>query len=104
MMHERWVPRSLQRDVMDRSAVPRRRVLATAAIAATTECACALLLSTPAAAQQKIAKADAGYRDHPNGPAHCELCAYYLSPVACRLVRGEVSPNGWCRLFQANAG
>jgi hypothetical protein len=86
------------------AAVSRRRILAAAAIAAATECACAVLLSTPAVAQQKIAKGAAGYRDHPNGPAHCELCAYYLAPVACRLVRGEVSPNGWCRLFQAKAG
>jgi hypothetical protein len=89
---------------MDNSAVLRRRILTTAAIAAATECACTVLLSIPAVAQQKIAKGDAAYRDHPNGPAHCELCAYYLPPVGCRLVRGEVSPNGWCRLFQAKAG
>jgi hypothetical protein len=89
---------------MDSSAVLRRRILATATIAAATECACAVLFSIPAVAQQKIAKGDAGYRDNPNGPAHCELCAYYLPPVGCRLVRGEVSPNGWCRLFQAKTG
>ncbi|HKM64517.1 MAG TPA: hypothetical protein VJY39_18690 [Acidisphaera sp.] len=82
----------------------RRRVLGTALIGAAAGCACAVLRSAPAAAQQKTAKADAGYQDHPNGSAHCELCAYYLPPVACRVVRGEVSPNGWCGLFQARAG
>ena len=85
----------------DSSFTPRRRVVATALASAAAGCAFAMLRSTPAMAQDKTAKADAGYQDHPNGPAHCELCAYYLPPVACRVVRGEVSPNGWCGFFQA---
>ena len=30
-----------------------------------------------------------------------ELCEYYITPVGCKLVRGEVSPNGWCSFFHA---
>jgi hypothetical protein len=82
----------------------RRRVLGAAVIGAAAGCACTVLRSAPARAQQKTAKADVGYQEHPNGSAHCELCAYYLPPVGCRLVRGEVSPNGWCGLFQARTG
>jgi hypothetical protein len=40
-------------------------------------------------------------KDHPNGGQLCELCEYYITPVGCKLVRGEVSPNGWCSFFHA---
>jgi hypothetical protein len=60
----------------------------------------ATLQSRRATAQQKVAKLDAHYRDHPNGTKHCTLCEYYIAPVACKLVRGEVSPNGWCTFFR----
>jgi len=86
------------------SSASRRHVLGTALMSAAAGCACAVLRSAPAAAQQKTAKVDAGYQDHPNGSAHCELCTYYVAPVGCRVVRGEVSPNGWCGLFQAKLG
>ena len=80
-------------------ALPRRRLIKVAALG--------IGLATPqlqrAAAQQKVAKLDARYQDHPNGAQHCALCAYYVAPVACKLVRGEVSPNGWCNFFHAAA-
>jgi NADH:ubiquinone oxidoreductase subunit E len=57
-----------------------------------------------AAAQQKVAKLDARYQEHPNGTQHCALCMYYIAPVECKLVRGEVSPNGWCNFFHSAAG
>ena len=83
----------------DSRSARRRNILATAALGAAS--CCVMAIAAPVCAQQKTAKADAAYRDHPNGPAHCEVCAYFQAPVACRLVRGEVSPNGWCSLFQA---
>lgn len=82
----------------------RRRLLATAALGAAAGCALAIARPAPALAQQKTAKADASYQDHPNGAAHCEVCTYFQPPLACRLVRGEISPNGWCGFFQARTG
>ncbi len=61
-------------------------------------------LQIGAARAGKIAKTDVRYQDHPNGSQHCALCAFYVAPVACRLVRGEVSPNGWCDQFQPKSG
>jgi len=87
----------------DLQSASRRSVLGVAVMSA-AGCVLAFRLASPAAAQQKTAKADARYQDHPNGGAHCELCAYYQPPVACRVVRGEVSPNGWCGFFQAKTG
>jgi hypothetical protein len=87
------------------SEVARRDILRTAASAMGAGCALVASMSLQAAAQQqrsqKAAKAEVHYQDQPNGKQHCEVCAYYLPPVACRVVRGEVSPNGWCSQFQA---
>ena len=52
-----------------------------------------------AAAQQKISQAIAKYQDMPNGDNHCEVCANFQPPSACKFVQGEISPKGWCQLF-----
>jgi hypothetical protein len=80
-------------------ALPRRKVIKDAA----SGIGLAILQSPRAAAQQKVAKLDARYQEHPNGAQHCALCQYYIAPVACKLVRGEVSPNGWCSFFHLAA-
>src|SRR6266702_1312030 len=89
------------------SGIGRRDILRTAATAVGAGCAVVASISQQATAQQrpqKAAKAEVHYQEQPNGQQHCEMCAYYLPPVACRVVRGEVSPNGWCNQFQAKAG
>lgn len=80
-------------------ALPRRQVIKVAA----SGFGLSTLQSRHADAQQKVAKLDARYQDRPMGTQHCALCAYYIAPVACKLVRGEVSPNGWCNFFHAAA-
>ena len=55
----------------------------------------------PAAAEPQIAKPDANYRDHPNGIQRCEICLQFQPPNRCQLVKGGVSPNGWCQFFAA---
>jgi hypothetical protein len=52
-----------------------------------------------AAAQQKISQADAKYQGTPKGDQHCDGCANFQPPNACKFVQGGVSPNGWCQLF-----
>src|ERR1700739_1423101 len=85
-------------DVMfDHITMPRRQVIKVAV----TGFGLAGVRAERAEAQQKMAKLDARYQDHPNGGQHCELCEYYITPVGCKLVRGEVSPNGWCSFFHA---
>lgn len=89
------------------SGIARRDMLRTAATAVGAGFAIAASVYQEAVAQerraQKAAKAEVHYQDQPNGQQHCEMCVYYLPPVACRVVRGEVSPNGWCNQFQAKA-
>jgi len=79
--------------------LPRRRIITAAAWGI----GLATIQSRRAGAQQKVAKLDARYQEQPHGAQHCALCQYYIEPVACKLVRGEVSPNGWCGLFHLAA-
>jgi hypothetical protein len=61
----------------------------------------AALVAVPRAGAepQKVSKAEAKYQDRPRGIYNCELCAVFEKPNACRLVEGEISPDGWCEIF-----
>lgn len=85
--------------MFDNIALPRRRIVMLTASGIGT----ATLQSRRARAEVKVAKLDARYQEHPNGTQHCALCQYYIAPVGCKRVRGEVSPNGWCSFFHAAA-
>ena len=56
----------------------------------------------PAAA--KTAKDAVAYQDEPKNGQKCVDCRWYQpaegdGPGACKLVEGEISPEGWCGLF-----
>mgnify|MGYP003679721583 CR=1 len=55
-----------------------------------------------ASAQNAIAKAkkvSVRYQPEPNGDRKCSDCRHFIKPDACKLVEGEISPNGWCALW-----
>jgi hypothetical protein len=52
-----------------------------------------------AAATAKLPQSEIGYQASPKGAARCELCANWQAPNACKVVAGQISPNGWCGLF-----
>jgi hypothetical protein len=54
---------------------------------------------TPAAAADKMTRAQAEYRDTPNGIYSCGLCSLFEAPAGCKVVEGEVSKEGWCKAF-----
>lgn len=49
----------------------------------------------------KSTKAEAGYRDQPNGKSRCGNCSMFSAPYACIEVSGRVRSNGWCKLWAA---
>ncbi len=57
------------------------------------------LASAPAAARPQMSPAEAQYRDRPNGGFSCAACALFRPPSSCVVVRGTISPHGWCRFF-----
>jgi hypothetical protein len=53
----------------------------------------------PAANPDKVSRADAQYQPTPKGMFSCAVCTFYIRPKSCKVVDGEVSPAGWCKLF-----
>lgn len=53
----------------------------------------------PALAQQKMAQKAVNYRDKPLGNKKCSTCLHFEAPNVCKVVAGEVNPEGWCTLF-----
>jgi hypothetical protein len=47
----------------------------------------------------KIAKASAGYDEHPRGQNHCHDCAHFDAPNSCTVVDGLISPLAVCNYF-----
>ena len=71
----------------------RRLVRAAAALAASA------ILGSRARGQPKLSKAEAQYQDHPRDIQMCSACTLFVRPNACKVVDGDISPDGWCRLF-----
>ena len=53
----------------------------------------------PAANPDKISQAAAAYQPTPKGMFSCAVCTFFIKPKSCKVVDGEVSPKGWCKLF-----
>lgn len=62
------------------------------------------LSATPAAAGSKFSQAMAKYQSTPKGANRCANCSLYESAGNCKVVEGEVAPNGWCMLYASKAG
>ncbi len=84
--------------------VSRRTVLLAAAAAAPV-----LALMTTGA-QAKMAQTAAKYQAEPKDGKQCSGCNFFVAPAeagkpgSCKMVEGEISPNGWCALWIKKAG
>ena len=76
--------------------VSRRSVLKRAVLLAGAGLTASMLPSRAAYAQQKASKAAMKYQDHPNGDQKCSTCLQFVAPNSCKVVDGEISPNGYC--------
>ena len=50
-----------------------------------------------AVAADKLSKTDADYQDRPKGIQMCATCTLFAAPRSCKVVEGDISPNGWCK-------
>ena len=73
-----------------------RRSLLRSAVGATGVLAATL---NPALAQPKISKVAVNYQDHPDGDKRCGKCLQFQAPDGCKMVDGQVSAQGYCRIF-----
>lgn len=78
--------------------IARRRLLALAG-------AGLLMLRAQAQAQQqqqeKLSKPEAEYQDAPKNNQQCSECTKFQPPKGCSVVSGDISPKGWCKLYEA---
>ena len=52
-----------------------------------------------ALAQSKIAPAQVQYQTQPKNGQKCSQCVNFVAPNACKIVSGDISPEGWCIAF-----
>jgi hypothetical protein len=57
-----------------------------------------------ATAAAKVAQSIAQYQPTPKGGQACAGCNSFTAPNHCKLVAGDISPSGWCRLWTKNEG
>jgi hypothetical protein len=81
----------------DKPAGRSRRKLIGAALKAIS--AGFLWRMAPTQASEKMTRQQAEYQDKPNGIYSCALCTLFEKPNTCKVVAGEVSPDGWCKAF-----
>ena len=41
----------------------------------------------------------AAYQSTPKGLFSCAVCTFFIRPRSCKVVSGEISPTGWCKVF-----
>lgn len=81
---------------MKHRSISRRLILrSAAAFAAVIAVARPFRLLAQAKASQQAVR----YQDSPKGGKRCAECRFFVEPVSCQRVEGEISPNGWCTLF-----
>lgn len=51
--------------------------------------------------QAKLSKSDAAYQESPKNEQQCSECTKFQPPKGCSVVAGDISPKGWCKLYEA---
>ena len=62
--------------------------------------------SAPAGAPavKKAQQANVQYQTHPKGEQKCSFCQHFITESnTCKLVDGQISPDGWCSLWTKKA-
>jgi hypothetical protein len=77
--------------IKDRNLSRRELLAATLALGA-----------APAGAEEprvRVSQLEAQYQGTPKGLFSCAACTFFLRPRSCKVVTGDISPTGWCKLF-----
>ena len=62
-----------------------------------------LLVLRSTGAQAKMAQSNVGYQAEPKDGKQCDQCNFFLPPNACKTVDGEITPTGYCKLWNKKA-
>ena len=61
-----------------------------------------LSAALPARAEEppeKMSQIAAAYQGTPKDLFSCAVCTFFIRPRGCKVVSGDISPTGWCKLF-----
>jgi hypothetical protein len=81
--------------------ISRRRLIGVASLAAGTIGSAVFAQHAFADGASKAPKSAVGYQGGPKGDQSCSICANFIAPSDCKIVASPVTPNAWCKLFQA---
>lgn len=90
----------LNRELECRGECSRRDFIRTAAVAAGGAVIAVGFISSASAEQKKLSQQQAHYQPVPKSGHRCQTCALWKPPTECASVEGQVSPAGWCMLYQ----
>ena len=79
--------------------VGRRALLRRAVALAATGVLAVATLRAARAADEKLTQKEAEYQPTPKNGQSCATCQFFTKPAACKIVKGAVSPQGWCSFF-----
>lgn len=82
------------------SRLSRRSFLCAGPVIATAAFAAGLSAGR-ASAEAKLPQNQVSYQSSPKNDKRCKACVNYEGNNTCRVVAGEISPEGWCRLWNA---
>jgi hypothetical protein len=51
------------------------------------------------ASSAKLSQTAAAYQTTAKGMFSCAVCTFFIRPRSCKVVSGDISPTGWCKLF-----
>ena len=83
---------------MNTRDLSRRWLLQQAATAAGTVTVLGLG-ANQARSQSKLSLKEVEYQDQPKGTQRCDNCSQFEAPSAWKVVDGQVSPQGWCKIY-----
>ena len=77
----------------------RRQVLKLGAYALGSVGAISFTDGANAQVAKKAAQKSVLYQQTPKNGQYCSICQQFIPPSACKVVDGEINPNGYCILF-----
>ncbi len=77
----------------------RREVLKLSAYALSAVGAMGLAGYADAQVAKKAAQKSVIYQQSPKNGQYCSICQQFIPPSACKVVEGEINPQGYCILF-----
>jgi anaerobic selenocysteine-containing dehydrogenase len=77
----------------------RREILKLGALGLGAVGAMSIASSANAQVAKKAQQKAVMYQQTPKDGKQCNLCQHFEAPSSCRIVDGEINPNGYCILF-----